>query len=654
LQLVCVSIFHICFHIPFELTKEADDIPNKATTPPLPNVTDVSNTFLVNLVQALDHDIPYIQMPCARPGDLLTSAPKSASSKALLPGMTTLYDRLNRCEEDYVGSEYHDFTYQDSEWYQRAGSEFEYLTNAMLIEHLRIGSALEGVISGRIRKLIEVVLDFSENITRWRYGTPYEALSGLRYWEMNADGSRSLFKEWVELLTKTKYLKWTPPEVQGFFNALSDRQKRKAAGLSNLRNRKFYGRLAIPNQHNSPLTINPSIPSPPRSSRKRKDISDNREDGIDLNKERIKRQAGTRLKTRFFAGVYPTEKSQQSVQPNVFTNLIDPEILASTSTGSLSSASFRQTSVSVPAFAFQPQSIIPTIPISQPPNLGVPTPMAQVATQHQGNQGTAVVFSQPILPAASPVPVYAPTLTLKSAGIERYPWTQVRQQMWMRKNSKTVADLPAEAFRATYNPAHTGTPENANPRLLGHMHVTICEVLTYFPLSPTIREIAYRLAQAHWEASDIIKYIFWTRNITDNMAIKRSTVHRMLASGKKWANGKTVQATAELDGLDLASGLTGFGAELIDVPLFFLADNVANHPTGQDAGILTQCIARCRNTADQNIMMADAETYARLHGISDHYAHMRNGNVMTEDEEALGRVGQISTAWFRAASLRLK
>ena len=113
-------------------------------------------------------------------------------------------------------------------------------------------------------------------------------------------------------------------------------------------------------------------------------------------------------------------------------------------------------------------------------------------------------------------------------------------------------------------------------------------------------------------------------------------------TGKKWAIGKNVQATAELGGIDLASGLTGYGAELIDVPLFFLADNVANHPTGQDAGILTQCIARCRINRDEKIMMHGAEEYAGLHGIRDHYAHLRNVNVRTEDENALVRIGQTS------------
>lgn len=642
--------FSLPYDLPFNLTNDADNLLTQPTTPPLPNIADVSDTFLGNLVQAVDHGISYIQMPSARSTDPSAPVSKLASSKSSLPSMMTMCGELNHREEDYICSEYHDFTYQDSKCYQREGREFEYLTNA----------------------------------------------------------TRTLFKEWVELLTKTDYLKWSPTEIQDFFNALSEHQKLKAAGLQNLKTCKFYGKLAVPHQHNPALTVDPSIPSPAGVLGKRKTIGEDGENSILVNQEHMKRQAVARLKTRSFTSQCHVEKSSHSVQNNVFADLVDPQILSPTHAVPLSNGLPRLTPVLVPAFASPPkcrvasarpyfayatsqssssqaspsnspaatatqstrqeaaqapaitpvvfsasqqQPFNPIITTSQPLTLVIPITTAQVAAQHQE---TAGVPNQPILPAVSLVPVYNPTLTLKSAGIERYPWTQVRQRMWMVKHNKTAADLPAEAFQATYNPAHTGTPENGNLRLLGNMHVTICEVLTYFPLSPTIREISYRLAEAHWEASDIIKYIFWTRNITDNNAIKRSTVHRMLDSGKKWAAGTTVQATAGLGGLDLASGLTSHGADLIDLPLYSLADNVVNHPSGQDAGILTQCIARCRATANQDITMKDAETYARSHAIRDHYDHLRNISVRTEDEDALARVGRTSSTWFRSAGLRLK
>jgi hypothetical protein len=599
----------ICFsslsYFPFDLINDADNMPNQPTTPPLPNSADVSDSFLADLVQVDDPGIPYIQMPSARSADLSAPFSKLASSKSLLPSMTTVCSELKHREEDYKYSESHDFLYQDS--------ESEDLIKAILAEPRGIGSASEGVISG-------------------------------------------------------------------------------------------YDRPAVPHQHSPSLTVNPSPPSSTQALGKRKTISGDEEDNNSVSQERIRRQAVEPLNTRLFPDLRYMEKSSCSVQKDMFADLVDPQILELTSAGSLPNALPHLTPISLPGFASAPKSIVasapsydfyatsesesefefesssgqasistspaatitqstqqgaaqapavipvafsasqqpPFIPIitpQQPLPPAVPTTTAHVAAQHQG---TAGVSNQPIFPA------------IKSAGIQRYPWTQVRRLMWMAKQNKTAADLPDEAFLEKYNLAHTGTPENGNLRLLGRIHVTICEVLTYFPLSPTIREIAYRLAEANWKASDIIKYVFWTRNITDNNAIKRSTVHKMLDEGKKWAAGTTVQATAELGSLDLASGLTGWGADLIDFPLFSLADNVVNHPSGQDAGVLTRCIKLCRATANQQITMEGAETYAISHGICDDYALVRNSNVRTEDKAALGRVRQTSSTWFRSAGLQLK
>jgi hypothetical protein len=524
----------------------------------------------------------------------------SALSSGPLPSMKAMNGELNRREEDYIGSDYHSLTEHNSKCYQLQDNEFEFLTNALLREQLRVGTALGGVISGRIRDLIECIIEFSENVTYWRYGTINEALTGLRYWEVNIDGTRSLFREWAELFFKTDYLERSPPEVQDFFNGLSDYQKREAAGLNDRRTQNSYGsqishrNLVVSHKNDNALTVDSNSPPPAQFLGERKTSESDGEEDTPIDGNLTKRQAV----------IPPPSYSPTTIHRSIPRQSSDPTAASTT----------------------------------------------QSATVHGVPAG---VINRPILHPASVIPTYAPIVTLNSAGIERYPWTQVRQLMWLRKHHKTPADLPAEAFRTTYNPAHTGTPENSNPRLLGRIHVTSCELLTYFPLSTTIREVAYRLAEARWTASDIIKYILWARCITDSEAIKRSKVHRMLDSGKKWAIGRTVTATAELGGLDTASGLTGYGADLIDVPLFHLSDNVFHHPTGQDAGLLAQCIARCRATGDRNTTMAGAETYATRHGIRDHYAHMRNSNVRTEDENALGRVGETATTWFRGAGLRL-
>jgi hypothetical protein len=524
----------------------------------------------------------------------------SALSSSPLPSMKTMNGEFNHREEDYIGSHYHNFTEQDSKCYQLQDNEFDFLTSALLREQLRVGTALGGVISGRIRDLIECIIEFSENVTYWRDGTINEALTGLRYWKVNTDGTRSLFKEWAELFSKTDYLELSPPEVQDFFNGLPDYQKPEATGIYDRPTQNPYGSRishrnpAMSHKNGIPLTVDSDWPPPARFLGERKTRGSDREEDTSNDGNHTKQQAVRS----------PPSYSAPTIRRSVFHH----------SSGSTAATTTQSATV---------------------------------------RQVPAVVLNQPILHPASVVSTYAPMITLNATGIERYPWTQVRQLMWFRKHNKTLADLPAEAFRTTYNPAHTGTPENSNLRLLGRMHVTICELLTYFPLSTTIREVAYRLDGARWTAADIIKYILWTRCITDSRAIKRSKIHRMLDSGRQWAVGRTVTATAELGGLDTASGLSGYGADLIDFPLFHLSDNVFNHPTGQDAGLLAQCIARCRVTEDRNTTMAGAEAYATRHGIRDHYAHLRNSDVRIEDHTALGRVGETATTWFRAAGLRL-
>lgn len=602
---------------------------------------------------------PVVQTSYNNPVDL---SPPPISFKSPLPEMKEKGKEFEHPYDNYDGPLYHDITPRESRRYQFWDSDI--LTNALLGEHLR------GCWSGRQYDLINEIMDFSENVSRWSYGTEYEALTGLRYWKVNPEGSRSLFKEWVELFMKTNYLALAPLEVQEAFNSLPEDQKREAANLHNPELKISVGKAAVSKHHDSPYFL-----PVPQVLGKRKRALDAGDDDVGADRDHVKRQAvaapgespeATPMRHKMSAATPRTNAPRRSARqaarqtPHIAAHPAVPAIVAQPVPTPILIAPQGPAVLQVP-HAVHP---LPAVPITQnavqgvkgvppPAHNGVPgnapRGMPAQAQAPEITQAPPYGPGRPVPPAAPAVPVYRPTLRMSSSGVERFPWTQVRQQMWLSKPNNNT--LPPEAVRNTYNPAHTGTPECIEIRNLGPLPVTIIEVLTYFPLHTCWRAVAWRLSEAGWDPSQIVEYIYWARSITDVNAIKRPTIHKQMDRARNWASSQAtpVSITYTMGNIAPVNGLGGYSADLLDFPIFNLGDNVVHHPTFQDAGVLTQAIALARATNDTTTTLQGLATFVATHGIVDQHTHRRNPDVRIEDADALDRCKVTINQYYRAA-----
>jgi len=375
--------------------------------------------------------------------------------------------------------------------------------------------------SGRIADLIKAILIISNNEKCGMYGTYYEAKTGLRYWEVYTDGTSGLFQEWIELFTSTEYLKLAPLEIQEFYNALTEKEKLMQASLLGLKERIYLGRRIVPNKRNprSFWRINlegtsfvPPVLAPVLHVKRKVPSEEENEDDFG-NQNNVKRRA---------VSAHPSARPRNSTHfqehpnvPSTLPRVVSRQSAASSqsvtspaqSTTDLALPSRRSTrqaarQATLPAIHPGPQaSRLPRAALYtqnlQPPSVLAPyhqvimAPPRTLAARHNhqsahaltpggiNSNQTPVTQVHPALvppPLNIPfTPTYGPTRKLNGAGKQLYPWNLARQQMWLAKHPG--AQLPVEATISTYNPAHLGTPECVDVRLLLNTPVTAIEII---------------------------------------------------------------------------------------------------------------------------------------------------------------------------------
>jgi hypothetical protein len=539
--------------------------------------------------------------------------------------------------------------------------------------------------SGRVLDLITSVLSISKNADSIPYGTIYEGFTGLRYWEVYSDGSKGLFQEWIELFRKTAYLKLAPLEVQLFYNQLPQKIKRGLARLAGMDGRVFLGMYVVPTKKNPHVFLLKAEKDYAQILEKRDEHdpkSDSSENDIPKpNPPRKQRRTEAQLidRPRSWSSTPDVQRGAPDINANSGASnyqfdLRDPQSPQIIAGHLITVPSILPHSAPI-SVAPAPSPFAWTGTINAPdvqPQYGSPLPVGPSGPPQQPQalplnplMSAYVRSLAPRLriPTAPPAhPLYQPTVRDGSAGTCHYGWTDVRKTAYRAKHMLGSNDpLPAAAYSTNYNPAHTGTPESTDYRLLGACHITMAEILAYLPLSLAINEVGNRCDASGYFPSEIIEYIYWTRQITDIEAIKRPSLAKQIKKAKDWAaarvrsnNGPT--ATFALGNLDHANCLNGALANdlLSEIPIASLGDNVVHHPTGRWAGVLTQAIARCIWTNDRTTTLSQFDWYCQTHGIIDHNANLRSPNVRVEDANTRNHFKDQCKTYFRAVCGRHK
>jgi hypothetical protein len=82
----------------------------------------------------------------------------------------------------------------------------------------------------------------------------------------------------------------------------------------------------------------------------------------------------------------------------------------------------------------------------------------------------------------------------------------------------------------------------------------------------------------------------------------------------------------------MESCLTGFDKDVHDFFLFPMGQNVANHPTGQQAQMLSRVIQHVVNVGDRNVRLSQAAQYAAANNITVPANELMDPNLDVADQ----------------------
>lgn len=138
---------------------------------------------------------------------------------------------LDAMEQDLQGLETH-YSYEDvvAGMARRRDQEYtgDYLRYSLLDDHLPY------IVVLKTRKLVETILKYSEKhlVDHVDYD---EFITGLKFWDVDADGAWALLKEWYLLFKEApEYLKIAPSNVQYIFKSLRRKDAQKLPSITEL------------------------------------------------------------------------------------------------------------------------------------------------------------------------------------------------------------------------------------------------------------------------------------------------------------------------------------------------------------------------------------------------------------------------------------
>ncbi|KAF2788978.1 hypothetical protein K505DRAFT_254307 [Melanomma pulvis-pyrius CBS 109.77] len=186
--------------------------------------------------------------------------------------------------------------------------------------------------------------------------------------------------------------------------------------------------------------------------------------------------------------------------------------------------------------------------------------------------------------------------------------------------------LPEAAYSVYRNPLMSRcTPDCVDIRLLGNVHITAEEILSFFPLHTLWREIMVRLSINSWSAAQIVEFIYYSRQLKDDNCIQRTTVQHQKQTAMRWRaeSGRINNPIPyALGGIDTARGSHISNRELIDYYIVDLANGGEDaltkcyrFPLGEGEGALTRAIRHALLHNHNWIRLSQVEQYVQDFGL---------------------------------------
>ncbi|CAI6331158.1 unnamed protein product [Periconia digitata] len=209
---------------------------------------------------------------------------------------------------------------------------------------------------------------------------------------------------------------------------------------------------------------------------------------------------------------------------------------------------------------------------------------------------------------------------------------------WHFNNKKLSDDSAADDHAYV---SHS-TAQSADIRLIT-FPVSAEEILTFFPRHTYWHDVSLRFKDHGWTPGTIAQFINWSRNITDERDVQRTTVHHQLKQAKKWL--KNAQGSSHAAGTarsaipstyDSATGGHSGALGSMDYFLVDLAEGVDPDKfpkDGHGALALTAAINHAIQNDHEHEPLSNVVNYVMQHNLFNNNPHAAH-NAAREDEAA--------------------
>ncbi|PSN70803.1 hypothetical protein BS50DRAFT_584387 [Corynespora cassiicola Philippines] len=200
-----------------------------------------------------------------------------------------------------------------------------------------------------------------------------------------------------------------------------------------------------------------------------------------------------------------------------------------------------------------------------------------------------------------------------------YSWPLGRHKVFREILHRRNEDLPDMVYWGRSCELESRcTPCNVDITLAGSHPMSAEEILTYFPLHTSWREVLLRLIKS-WTAVEIVRFIVYVYDLKDRDTLDRSRLQHAMSRAKNWfsSNLEYYQPISSMKWIAKSNGNVGYDRELTDYFLFDMADFVKVHPTGRGAQVLTKAIQHARQNNNQSIRLSQLEAYVAEHKLAD-------------------------------------
>jgi hypothetical protein len=143
---------------------------------------------------------------------------------------------------------------------------------------------------------------------------------------------------------------------------------------------------------------------------------------------------------------------------------------------------------------------------------------------------------------------------------------------------------------------------------------------------------------------------YWALDLQVRNSVDRTKIqHHFAKCDKDFLNTRLNHVpTASMSNISLDSGLNGDDKQTHDFYLHAMGVNVAHHPTGRAAQMLTRVIRHVvQVTGDRNVRLSQAAQYAQRHGITVPPNERMSSNLSITDRPDPVIMGAATAAYLR-------